>query len=128
MKLVDLARLARDELVEMAQDGRLKGPNVWTALKGGAKYLTAVATGDTALEAVQQYRAGVCRTCQHANDRAVFMNGHPVIAWYCGEPFEDKGEGKPCGCLVGISVDGDPLQHAAGKAVVDSEDCPRGLW
>jgi len=128
MRLIDLARLARDELVSMAEDGRLKGPNVWTALKGGGRYLAAVATGDAALEAVQRFRADVCRTCEHAKDRAVFVNGEPVIAWYCGEPFEDRGEGEPCGCLVGISVDGEPLQHAAGKAVLDSEECPRGKW
>lgn len=128
MTIRELARLTRDELIAMAEDGRLRGPNVWTAIKGGARYLTAVATGDTALEAIQRYRAGVCRNCEHAKDRALFLNNQPVISWYCGQPFEDQGAGKPCGCLVGISVDGEPLQHAAGKAVVDSEDCPLRKW
>lgn len=132
LSLSDLAKLAVDQVAELVKSGEVRGPSMWAGFRGAAKYLKAVAKGDIASDSDQAGRADICRGCKHATPRLVFVRGKPVATFYCGTPawYADEWDNQQgtCGCLVGISVDGEPLQHAAGKAVVDSERCPLGKW
>ena len=131
LRIIELAAMGMDALKAMALKGQLHGPSMWMAFRGAGTYIKAVAKGDIASDSDQAGRADICRLCQHCTPRPVEVGGRTVTSFYCGTPawYADAWDNeKTCGCLVGISVDREPLQHAAGKAVVESERCPLGKW
>jgi hypothetical protein len=131
LSIVDLARLAKAEIVARAKAGELRGSHVWTAIKGAATYLSAIASGEELIDDRRgRARARICQGCQYRTGRPVEIRGELVVAHYCGPAFEDRttldnGRGT-CGCLVSITVGGQ--LHAAGKTTLAREKCPRGEW
>lgn len=90
----------------------------WTAVRGAARFVAALALGDVADPSRAETRASSCRECPLREDRTV--TGTPVSVSFCGRPFvEAPGT---CGCLVLFA--GRP----AGKIMVRSEACPSGRW
>lgn len=119
-----LARLGLDRVIALAKAGELEPAFVWAAVKGGYKYLEAVASGDVTPEAQAVERLEVCRGCTALE--LVYTSKPGVLAAYCGrgEPLAD---GATCGCLIAVTVEGAPLMPA-GKPLVASEECPRLSW
>lgn len=131
VSLVETCKLGRDLLIEEFKAGRLGLKEAWTALKGAETYIETVASGDIATPEVSALRAGMqCANCNGHKQRHTgrLVAGSDLYAITCGDPFvENIDSPEPtCGCLVAISVNG--RIHAAGKTVVRTERCPRGLW
>jgi len=118
MTLAELVKLGSGALVDMALSGTIRPRHVWTAFKGAERYRRAMADGDVAVITHAEARVAKCGECPRRTD-------HPKeggsVAHYCGNPFEELDEG-PCGCLVGVTVDGAMLP--AAKTLVASETCP----
>jgi hypothetical protein len=128
MRFLDLLRLGTDTLIDMALKGSLTPSTLWTALKGAESYRAAMAAGDVASEDEQLSRAAICAACPSRTSRRV--DSIKATASYCGEPFNDRtaeADKPSCGCLVTISVDGQPL-GPAGKTMIKSEACPQKRW
>lgn len=87
-----------------------------TGVRGGAKFLAALAKGDLADDAAVEARREVCRACPSRTRSA--LAGMTAESDWCGAPLvEALGASPPtCGCLV------------AGKTAVGSERCPQGKW
>lgn len=128
MSLTSLVRLGMDELVALARAGRLRPGHVGVAVKGGRRYHAAIERGDIASEDERARRAAICGRCEHRRWRDVGLEegtDAKMIASYCGDAFVDQGKGRPCGCLVMVTVAGERVSdHAAGRAMVASERCP----
>lgn len=132
LTLQQLVALGMDELVAMAGRGELRPEHVWVAVRGAKRYHAAVRDGDIAPPRAMAARATACSGCHHRSWREVEVGGGRAVASYCGAPFVDQGRGRPCGCLVMLTVAGQQSglaeDRAAGKAVVGSEACPIGEW
>lgn len=118
--------------------------SLWHAIKGGATYAAAVASGDVADADEQRLRIGRCRTCPSLSVHRVPVTGQ--MAGFCGQPFHDGGADSPatCGCLVAACAapergDGEEPDAVyrlrvlaaltpAGKACVGSQRCGQGRW
>ena len=129
-RLRELASVATAVLADMARAGRLERAALWLAVDGAGRYARAVMAGDVATEGTQRHRAAKCGGCPLAVYRRLGIGDGRTWAVFCGPPpglrTADDGVGT-CGCLVGLTVGGAPLE-AAGKAVVASEACPGGEW
>lgn len=84
-----------------------------TAIYGGARLATALATGDWADDGTVEARRGLCRGCPARNRTKA--DGADQESDWCGEPLLAV-EGKSCGCVIAL------------KTAVASESCPRGKW
>lgn len=128
IELQQLAQLGRDELVRQARAGELSRGRLWTALKGGARYLGSIVLAHCADETEQRRRMACCLLCSSRKDRAVPELG--VTACYCGEPFADRmdAEKPTCGCLIGAIGLADHACLPGGKLIVAGESCPQGRW
>lgn len=124
MKYLHLIEVGVWELGQMALKGELSPDKVWVSLKGAAEYFRSVADGDVAFEPVQQERLEKCQACKLSTTTK--GTSAPGSSRWCGPKFKDQGPGKPCGCLVGMTVEG--VEYPAGKAVVGSERCPLDKW
>lgn len=82
------------------------------AVKGGAKFAVAIASGDIASTSDMAARLDSCHDCPHYTVK-VAPGAIAESAW-CGEPFQETQH--TCGCLLG------------GKTMVASESCPSGRW
>lgn len=122
--LRELVTMGMHELAAMAQRGELRGRHVWVAIRGARAYHEAVAAGDVADADERGRRAAACGRCKHHRTRESTTAAGAVLAGYCGEPFIDGGGGRPCGCLVTVTVQG--RTTAAGRAIVASKACPLG--
>jgi hypothetical protein len=124
--LWDLLKLGTAELVAKALAGELSAGTLWTAIRGAERYRAAMAAGDVASETEAQRRAQVCANCPSRTSRQVAALG--ADAHYCGPAFEDRTAETPptCGCLISVTVGGKAAP--AGKAMVNSERCPQGIW
>ena len=99
----------------------------WYALKGAAKYVTAIATGAVAPEAVQADRAERCAACEERSRYSALGQ----FVWTCGPAGVDRlasPTNPTCGCLVYSRPKNQVALTAAGKTVVASERCPQGKW
>lgn len=88
----------------------------WTGVKGAARFVEAIATGDVASPEEIDRRRAICRDCP---SKVIKMIPGGIVgidgdsAW-CGEPLVENDW--TCGCLL------------AGKTAVGSEFCPQGKW
>jgi len=105
----------------------------WQAIKGAAKYATALAIGDVADDGTAGARLRTCAACP-SRKRYIMPSGFRTL--WCGTPFEPVA-GAACGCLIGAGSDADSSvavtiegakYEPAGKLSVRSELCPRGAW
>lgn len=121
---ISLVRIGLDRVIALARSGSLPPAYLWAALKGGFRYLEAIANGDVSPEAVAAERLAKCQSCNALE--IVDTSKAGIAAGYCGRGEPIAG-GPTCGCLVAISISGEPIKPA-GKALVGSEVCPRFLW
>jgi hypothetical protein len=129
-RLRELASVARGVLADMARAGRLERAALWLAVDGAGRYAMAVMAGDVATEGTQRHRAAKCGACPLGVYRRLGIGDGRTWAVFCGPPPGQRGPDDgvgTCGCLVGITVAGEPLE-AAGKVVVATEACPGGIW
>lgn len=124
-----LAGLGMPQLARLALTGKLRPRHLGLAIEGASEYHEAIASGDVASSEALALRAGCCATCPNATSKGFTLLGRGRLKWYCGEPFEDQGEGRPCGCLVGVTVNRKAVkdkrvEHAAGLLYVASKGCP----
>ena len=98
----------------------------WHALKGAAKYVAAIATGDIATPETQERRAKLCAGCPDRNRYTALG----MYVWTCGTAGVDRKDANPptCGCIVLSGSRNQTSAEAAGKTVVASERCPQGRW
>ncbi len=126
MTITQLARLATADLAALARNGDLSASQAWTAVKGAARYVAAVASGDVVTTTEAIGRLARCQRCEAFTERPdpvrLTIDGTPteLHAYYCGEPFKESA--RTCGCLLAVG------QSPAGKMLVGSEQCPRGEW
>lgn len=118
----DLLRVGVATLADMARRGMLAPSHVWRALRGAARYHAASLAQDPPPDEVLAQRLDACMACEHRHEHEVQATSSRIVAGYCGRPFQDQGQGGPCGCLVTCTVDG--RHYPAGKAVLASESCP----
>lgn len=124
MLFSDLAKLGLVRVISLARQKVLSLKFIWTAVNGGWAYVKAVEGGDVCATEEAQKRVRICATCSAFDEEQSVVQD--VRAFYCGTGDDENG--KPtCGCLVAITVEKQPLQHA-GKTIVASESCPRGYW
>ena len=121
---ISLVRLGLDRVIALARSGSLPPAYLWAAVKGGWRYLEAISTGDVSPDAISSERLEACKGCNALELVATSKPG--VAAAYCGRG-EPMSGGPTCGCLVGITVEREPIKPA-GKLLVGSEACPRYLW
>lgn len=128
LSLMQLVIRGGPELVGMAMRGELRGEPVWLALNGAAKYQEAIARGDVATEAVQRERVGPggCLDCPHRRAKTRRIALWEVETHYCGEPLVGLETPRLCGCIIGITHNGEMV--AAAKAIVGSSRCEAGRW
>ena len=132
-QLMQMAFVAPPLLVSALRNGDLSGHSVRVALRGFARYASAIGNGDVADDGTQAARVAACAACSIKRERKIagagkFKGG---VAWHCGTPFVDRLQsGGGCGCLVALQVRGHTMEEpkAAGKAEVGSETCPLGRW
>jgi hypothetical protein len=124
MTLIEISKLAARTLVGMARDGNLAPGHIWCAIKGAETYLIAAASGDQARSIDAQKRVALCDSCPLCTYEPKPMAGG--VAMYCGDAFVCTEPPGPCGCLVGVMVNGKPLP--GGKVMVASEACPCDRW
>lgn len=127
LTLADLASLANQERVRLAEAGQLRAAHVWVAMKGSGRYIAAPEREEGQAVALAERCAG----CDQARAREVVLRGAPVVALYCGEPFVEQAAPGPgnvptCGCLVALRVGGRVAQ--AGKTAVHADACWAGRW
>lgn len=123
MSLYQLLAGGVERVVALAKANQLERRYLWVAVKGAWKYARAVATGDVAASADQVARLRCCVPCSASERVQTGKDG--VVAIYCGRGNR-TAEGPTCGCLVGITIDGEATP--AGKTHVASEECPRSHW
>lgn len=120
LSVVELCRVGVHGLERMARRGDLAPEHVWVALAGVKRYRRAVKRGDVCSEGDQAGRLAECAACCHCTEHP--LESFDATAHYCGEPFRDEGDGRPCGCLVGLTIGG--VTYPAGRLVVASMGCP----
>ena len=124
--------LTHEEYKAKVLAGEIRGVDIWPALKGGALYWQQWKRGDRASEYDLADRANTCAKCKHRTAREQDINGAQAIRWTCGQPAYNRDawdeEDGTCGCLVGLSFNGQPLTYAVGMAACHSEECPLGKW
>jgi len=111
-------------VIGLAREGRLESRWMWAAVRGGWRYVAAMVTGDVADTTTATGRAHTCAACDAADTVQTSRAG--LCAVYCGTGVA-TASGPTCGCLVGITNNGNPIEPA-GKVCVASERCPRGHW
>lgn len=119
-----MTQIGLERVIGLARDGRLETRWLWAAVRGGWRYVWAVAAGDIADDATAAQRVRTCAACDAADTVQTSRAG--LCAVYCGTGTATD-TGPTCGCLVGITRDGKPIEPA-GKVVVASESCPRARW
>lgn len=126
--LLELARIEVADLTKMALAGEIRVKNSWVAMKGSAKYLKAIATGDIRPVERAKTCALACAACPSRTTRPIMFNGLEVKAGYCGTMLKEdfKSSTPTCGCLVSVTFDGQIFPGA--KSMVSSERCPQGRW
>lgn len=124
MNYPTIAALGLDRVISLARQNKLSNKFLWSAIRGGWRYISAVAAGDITSEEVAAHRVSVCKECKACDDVQTKLPN--VIAHYCGSGETIDGE-PTCGCLVSITVKGYPTQ-SAGKTSVATEHCPRSRW
>lgn len=123
----DLARLGLPELVRLRREGKLDRRRAWALLRGAGTYLPAMAAGRVRDEQAADGLASVCAGCPLHTERAVDLGDELAVGLYCGViGVPDAGRGT-CGCLVGITLNGQAVQ-AAGKTCVAGTICAAGRW
>ena len=132
MNLEERLALDHEEYKQAVKDGRIRGADIWPALDGASLYWQQWKRGDRAGTGDLAERAITCRECPKSAARERYINGKQVISFTCGQPAGTRDEWDDsdgtCGCLVGLSFNGQPLTHAVGMAALESEDCPLGKW
>ena len=131
----NVLKLATDELIRMARAGELGITDLWTSVKGARKWVVLLLdprnhADDVVAEARFQC---CCRACPSAQvrlvgDAKVTEHYGAVETVWCGTPSREALDAvlPTCGCLVGITVSGQP--RAEGKTRVKTERCPQGRW
>ena len=85
-----------------------------TGVRGGVRFIEAIAAGDWADDAEIERRRSICRTCP-SRVRARLLGMEADSDW-CGPPLNPDKLPGVCGCLL------------AGKSAVGSERCDQAKW
>jgi len=130
----EIAKLTGADLAARVIAGKVSRRMMWSAFKGAAAPLMAVASGDVASDDVAAARCSLCLSCQ-SDGAPTTTRGkeqqteHGIAqAIYCGQMPDGNphGPNPTCGCLVAITVAGEFIP--AGKTLVGSCRCPQGKW
>lgn len=124
MTPTELMALGLHRIISMAMFQQLPQRWLWVAVKGGWRYMSAMAHGDTAAPEAAAERLDICRAC--AACELVQTGRADLQASYCGTGAWQQ-DGPTCGCLLAVTLQGRPIEPA-GKLLVASEACPRGKW
>ena len=123
LTFVKMLDIGLDRLIDLALRDQLTPVTIWTAVRGGWRYVGALATGDEAPADIVTERMKICLRCPARDESDTYK---PTVgAVYCGtgQPIDSQ---PTCGCLVAIRINGTP--YPAGKSLVASESCPRQAW